>query len=177
MGLSDEDRTVLTAWRVRAHFHEARAGVLDATVQLDRQLDQTVATTVARSARSRAALLAVLPRLRGEERLGLLEESVEEELLADEFPFLLPVARKLYDVRNVIAHATEVAYLPGDEGAGPAVVFETYRRGKSAERIVPLGQMRWLTRSAVTVVNNLTVTWARALLEEDGNPEGVFDQA
>ncbi len=108
----------------------------------------------------------LVSRASSDVQLRLLQQVMEEQGFVDEFPFVLPVARRLLDVRVLLAHSVEIEWQAAGGDHGPQVVFWSYRRGRASEKTVPVSQLTWLVHSAAAVTDDLHQIWFRCISED-----------
>jgi hypothetical protein len=85
--------------------HLAQATVLKQATILDYAVNEVLAVRLAMNAEA-ASLLAfdVFGRISTDVRVGMLRSLMEDHDMVDRWPFVLPVLRKLFEVRNRVAH-------------------------------------------------------------------------
>ncbi|MFJ3284345.1 hypothetical protein ACIPMW_03535 [Streptomyces sp. NPDC086669] len=83
-------------------------------------------------------------------RISLLEEIMQSEGWDYDFPFVIPVLRALFSMRNKLAHS--LAYgLEASEAGGMTAVRWSFRRGAVTEETIPIETIMGLARSAEAV--------------------------
>ena len=85
--------------------HLARAAILEQATILDYALNELVALPLAVD-QAAANLLAfdILARIPNDVRVGMLETLMKDHDLEDSWPFVIPVVRKVFGLRNRLAH-------------------------------------------------------------------------
>lgn len=152
--------------RYRAELRELQTELITVAVAFERELDETLAFHLARDPHAEALLFSMLPRLGIDNRLALLEDLLAIREYADDLPFLVPVARRLFFVRNLIAHsATDVDADSVDAGGPVLVLFSSYRRGRPVTHSMTLAALSAVERSAWAVTSDLARLWAMGLLD------------
>lgn len=161
---------MLTRGEVRDTFRAAQSLILLRAVAFERELDHVLASALARDDHAYVLLSEALPGLAIRRRIDLLEQILEPRDLCDRFPFLLPVARRLFDTRNFLAHSEPLHFEPDNtEFEGACVLFESYNRGRRRTETIPLRRLAWLTRSSLQVLLELRAVGLRVLSDEQLN--------
>jgi hypothetical protein len=75
-------------------------------------------------------LSEVLWRLPISVRIGMLEDLLERRGLTDLWPFIVPVLRSFFELRNTLAHGLTFTGLTPDGPAPHAVTITTLKRGR-----------------------------------------------
>lgn len=140
-------------------WHRLRADVLELAATTEHHIDEILAAGTARTIAHGDRLAAdVLWRLQTNVRLKLLEELMERYGLGDEFPFVIPVLRRLFDFRHLLAHGHA---LPVRLDLQPLTLrVQTVRRGQMEERRYLLTEVAWLVRQVDVVQRELAQVWA-----------------
>jgi hypothetical protein len=146
-------------------WHRLRANVLELTTTTEHRIDEILAAGTARTVALGDTLAAdVLWRLQTNVRLKLLEELMERHGLADEFPFIIPVLRRLFDFRHLLAHGYAS---PVRLDQQPLTLrIQTVRRGQIEERCYPLTEIAWLVLQVDVIQRELVQVWA-AVVPDD----------
>lgn len=135
--------------------HRVRALVLESAASLEYQLDEVLASEVARSyGHARQLTADVMCRLSVDVRIRLLRELLERHDMDDDLPFLVPVLRRLFDFRNALAHGWAE---PVRLDRRPLVLrLQSARRGSLVVTEYPLSEVAWLSDQAAICHSELT---------------------
>lgn len=151
---------------VRFGVHAARAGVIESAVIVEAALDDALTAHLARDERARILLRSVLPKLSIRDRLTLLGDLLDQHEYADDFPFLLPTAKLLFNTRNLLAHSIEVEHEVGASLEESIVWVESYNRGQLTKQRLPVSRLHWLAHASRGVKIDLNRLWARGLSDD-----------
>ncbi|MFF2994721.1 hypothetical protein ACFVTC_09085 [Streptomyces sp. NPDC057950] len=80
-------------------------------------------------------------------RISLLEEIMQSEGWDQDFPFVVPVLRELFAMRNKLAHSLAFGHDTTDSGDLTAV-RRSFRRGAATQEGISLAKIVGLSRSA-----------------------------
>ncbi|CAM5448128.1 RiboL-PSP-HEPN domain-containing protein OS=Streptomyces griseorubiginosus OX=67304 GN=AQJ54_32925 PE=4 SV=1 [Streptomyces griseorubiginosus] len=91
-------------------------------------------------------------------RISLLEEIMQQEGWDQDFPFVVPVLRAIFAMRNKLAHSVAYGF--------DLSVRSSVRRGSVSEESIPIQTITGLSRSAHFVTNvEMSFLQVRALPE------------
>ncbi|MHA4950582.1 hypothetical protein ACX27O_24965 [Micromonospora sp. SD19] len=152
----------------KGEFAMARSAVLDTAFHAEQFLTDVVAAYLGRRVKDVAYLAgSVIGPQSVNQRLRYLDEIMSDEGWHDDFPFVLPVLRKLFEVRNSLAHSYGEFGLPDRDGDDWVFSRHTQRRGKYTQFDVSLKRVRGVMRSAHHVIyHDLEVLWVRSIPEQ-----------
>ena len=86
-------------------FYKFRVDILELAARLEVAMDSVIAASFCRSASAAAELsVDVLSALSVERRIKAVSQMLERFGLKDQYPFVVPVLRKLFELRNTFAH-------------------------------------------------------------------------
>ncbi|HEX4687355.1 MAG TPA: hypothetical protein VH228_11270 [Nocardioides sp.] len=140
-------------------WHRLRAQVLESAAVAEHEIDEILAAASARTMGLGDALAAdVLWRLQTSVRLKLLEELLSRHGLDDEFPFVMPVVRRLFQFRHRLAHGfAQPVFL---ERKPLTLTVRTVTRGQVVSHSYRVEEVAWLMRQAEVVRRELVQVWA-----------------
>lgn len=146
---SDDDRIL----------HELRSAVLEVATQLEAVIEAVIASHYARTYSEGPALrLALVSRMNVPDKLNLLRQIMESTGSDQLFPFVLPIVKEVFEVRNTLAHAV----FRGLDDGGHAR-FGVMRRSAAKVETLSLTRVRALAWHAQIVVEDeMWFVWAYA---------------
>jgi hypothetical protein len=101
----------------------------------------------------------VLWRLPIAVRIGMLEDLLERHGLTDRWPFIIPVLRSFFDLRNTLAHGLTFTGLTPDGPTPDGVTITTLKRGRGVTVSYPMERLEWLAWQARVVDEELFQLW------------------
>ncbi|AVZ71050.1 hypothetical protein SLUN_01070 [Streptomyces lunaelactis] len=145
----------------------AAQALLGQAVQAEVMMDTLIASRLGRSTYEVLLLQSkAICQLSINAKLGLLQEILEAERWDDDFPFVLPVLRALFTLRNKLAHSLPYEFDGADQGELTANLWSS-RRGAVKIEQVSLATMVGLVHSAQHVTQvDMQFLHVRALPEE-----------
>ncbi|WP_146187380.1 hypothetical protein [Arthrobacter sp. HMWF013] len=92
-------------------FHRTRAEILELGVRLELLIGGAIAAGYGQSASTAQELQhEMLGRLSIEQRISLLKRILDRKELTDNYPFVVPVLSRLFELRNAVAHSLSDGY-------------------------------------------------------------------
>lgn len=148
--------------RLDRSSHLARTALLEHATILDYAVNELIALPLAVD-QAAANLLAfdVFARIANDVRVGMLETLMKDHDLEDSWPFVLPVLRKVFGLRNRFAHGF-VERIDGDR-----IQITSYNRGKESSLEYSPQELGWLVWQAQVVRKELQDMWVWLLPEDD----------
>jgi hypothetical protein len=145
----------------------AAQALLGQAVQAEVVMDNLIASRLGRSFHEIVLLQSrAMPQLSINAKLGLLQDIMETEGWDDDFPFVLPVLRALFNLRNKLAHSLPQGGSEADR-VGGVVTLWSQRRGVTKIDKVSLSVIVALVHSAQHVESvDMQFLHVRALPEE-----------
>lgn len=142
--------------------HLARAAILEQATILDYALNELIALPLAVD-QAAANLLAfdIFARIPNDVRVGMLETLMKDHDLEDSWPFVIPVLRKVFGLRNRLAHGF-VERVDNDR-----IQITSYNRGKESSVEYSPQELGWLVWQSQVVRTELQDMWVRLLPEDD----------
>jgi hypothetical protein len=135
--------------------HRVRASVLESAASLEFDINEAIAADLSRNIFASYELAVnVLSRLPMDVRLDMLERHMEETGADELWPTLVPVMRKLYEVRNRYAHG----YVTSDPDG--SITISSWNRGKTSAKQYGPEELTWLAYAAVLARTDLARLWA-----------------
>jgi len=104
----------------------------------------------------------VLWRLPIAVRIGMLEDLLERHGLTDRWPFIVPVLRSFFDLRNTLAHGLTFTGLTPDGPTPGGVRITTLKRGRGVTVSYPMERLEWLAWQARVVDVNHS-SWSHSM--------------
>ena len=135
--------------------HRVRASVLESASSLEFELNEALAADLSRNIYASYELAVnVLSRLPVDVRLDMLERHMEDTGADELWPTLVPVLRKVYNVRNRYAH--------GLVSSGPdgSTSIRSWNRGKPSVKQYNPEELIWLAYAAMLAHTDLARLWA-----------------
>lgn len=86
----------------------------------------------------------------------MLSALLDRHDLTDEFPLMVPVLRRFFDLRNLLAHGLVLPVDPDEM----LLRVQTVRRGEVRWVKRPLAEVAWLVAAADRVQTDLVRVWA-----------------
>lgn len=135
--------------------HALRASVLERMTALDAALNDVLAVRFGRDQDAADALSErVFSRLPMNDRIAMLREVVEDEGLAERWPYLLEVLPRISKLRNALAHGFVKRSPDG------TVQITTYNRGVVRSVDYSAREIAWLAWQSDVTWNELRTLWA-----------------
>lgn len=142
--------------------HLARGAIIEQATILDYAVNELIALPLAvDQAAANVLAFDIFARIANDVRVGMLETLMKDHDLEDLWPFVLPVLRRVFGLRNRLAHGfVEKA----DDGR---IQITSYNRGKESSVDYSPQELGWLVWQAQVVRKELSDMWVRLLPEDD----------
>lgn len=122
-------------------FHRYRSEVLEASVVVEHLLGEALSAFYGQSATKAQDLhVELLTRLAVGQRINTLLRILSERELNETFPFVVPVLKLLFDVRNDMAHCLS----NGANEDGTRVTLVSLKGGRSTEISYSVETLGWI---------------------------------
>ena len=137
----------------RRTFYRFRADMLELAVRLEIATDAVIAASFARSANAAELLsIEVLSGVPVQKRISTLEGVLERHELVETYPFVVPILRKLFGLRNALAHSIDDTTVDPGDGA---VQLLGIRKGLLQAVAFEHAYLDWLHSQAWQVLSEL----------------------
>lgn len=145
---------------VRGHLgsdavHRVRSSILEGAFRLEFGINEALGAWLASSIETSDELAVnVLSRLRLEDRVTMLDRHMKETGADDLWPLLVPVLRRIFELRNRYAHG----WVEGAGGGGIRIV--TWNRGKGSAVEYAPDHLMWMAYEVIIASVDLARLWA-----------------
>jgi hypothetical protein len=117
--------------------------MIELAARMEPSIDLALAMYHARTADTAVSLLTdILWRVPLGVRIDQLGRALDDVGLTDAYPFAIPIARKVVEVRNLVAHS--VAWTTDD-----GIVAAGHKRGRPIETLIDHDYALWLAREGL----------------------------
>lgn len=116
-----------------------RSVILENAVSLELRMDLAIATGLSRDRTAALILLPSLERLPITMRMAMLDQLLRASELSDRWPFVVPILKRVYELRDAIAHSTAVV-----DQDGEGMTLHSVRRGTRASKHLKRTYVEWL---------------------------------
>lgn len=138
----------------RRTFHQYRANVLELAVRLEYALDAVVAASYASSATEADLLnMEILSSVPIHKRISTLDGVLRRRELADSYPFVIPILKKLFELRNSLAHSIDDTSVDPGDGA---IQLLSMRKGRLQEVTFEHDYLDWVRNQVLQVLRELS---------------------
>jgi len=155
---------------------QSRAAIVELAVRAEYVLGEALAHALAADEAAAAVLQEhIVWRVPIELKLQLVDDAMEARGLSEMFPFVIPVLKKLFDVRNILAHSLETPFPENRDEIG----YLSVHRGRITRRSLRMDYLAWLWQQGNQVFDELSlISGALSDLRiYDESPPSVADSA
>ncbi|RSN91153.1 hypothetical protein DMH26_27155 [Streptomyces sp. WAC 05379] len=137
----------------KAGFAVAMHDLLGHAVKAELMMNSVISARLGRDVAEISLMeTKAIPQLSVNARISLLEEIMQSEGWDEDFPFVIPVLRALFNMRNKLAHSLAYGLETSDAGDVKAVRW-SFRRGARTEETIDIETVMGLARSAEAVAS------------------------
>lgn len=135
--------------------HRVRGSVLESAAALEFDINEALAAWLASNISTSDELAGnLLPRLPVQERIDMLNRRMKETGADERWPFLIPVLRRAFDLRNRYAHGWVT---PRSDGG---IRITSWNRGRESVAEYEPESLMWLAFQATVARTELARVWA-----------------
>jgi len=122
-------------------YHRYRSEVLEQAVRMEHLMGGAIAAAYGQNASTAQELQAeILGRLPIQQRISILGRILDNKELSGSFAFVIPVLKKLFELRNDLAHSVTTGY----DAASRKVTLVSLRKGTEVRTSYEAVYLHWL---------------------------------